>query len=179
MLIKNNENHYGIVAIFFHWIIAILIIGLIILGLYMVGLPISLQKLKFYGWHKEFGILVLMLFLLRIVWRLINVVPSLAELPAWERVAARSVHYAFYFCLFAIPLTGWMMSSAAGLPVGFFGLFVLPDLVSPDENLRLFLIAVHKWLAYFLIALLCLHIAASFKHLLINKDDILRRILWP
>ena len=179
MLIKNTENHYGMVSIFLHWIMAILIIGLLIVGLYMVPLPIHPQKLRFYRWHKEFGMVALMLVVLRIAWRLSNITPSLASLPLWEKFAARSVHYAFYVFMFALPITGWMMSSAAGFPVSFFGLFLLPDLVSPDENLRVTLIEIHQWLGYLLIATLFLHIGASLKHQIINKDDILQRMLWP
>jgi len=179
MLIKNTKNHYGIVAISLHWIMAILIIGLLVLGLYMVPLPISREKLKLYRWHKEFGMVVLMLVVLRAAWRLSNIIPSLASLPPWEKFAARSVHYAFYVFMFAIPISGWIMSSAAGFSVSFFGLFLLPDLVLPDENLRIILTEIHKWLSYLLIAIIFLHISASLKHHYINKDDILRRMLWP
>jgi len=78
---------------------AILLIGLIILGLYMTSLPISLEKLKLYGWHKEYGLLALWLVILRLGWRLGNAVPVLS-LPLWERIAARGVHWAFmWLCL--------------------------------------------------------------------------------
>lgn len=179
MLIKNTENRYGAAAIFLHWLMAILIIGLLIIGLYMVPLPINPQKLRFYRWHKEFGMVVLFLVLLRVAWRFSNIVPTLVSLPLWERFAARSVHYAFYVFMFAMPITGWMMSSAAGFPVSFFGLFLLPDLVLPDEQLRIVLTDTHMWLGYLLIATIFLHVSASFKHHFINKDDILRRMLWP
>lgn len=118
MLIKNSLDHYGIVAIFLHWLMAILIIGLLTLGLYMVSLPVSLEKLKFYGWHKEYGFLVLALAMLRILWRMINITPSLS-LPWWEKLAAYSMHWAFYGFMFAMPITGWLITSAAGLPASF------------------------------------------------------------
>lgn len=59
MQIKNSSTQFGVVAIILHWIIALLIIGLLALGLYMVPLPWSPEKLKLYGWHKEYGFLVL------------------------------------------------------------------------------------------------------------------------
>lgn len=176
---KNTENKYGSIAILLHWLMAILIIGLLILGLYMVGLPISLQKLKLFGWHKELGILVLGLVMIRLWWRLSNVMPNLSALPKWERVAARTVHWSFYFFMLALPLSGWMMSSAAALPVSFFGLFTLPDLVSPNEELFHFFVRIHKWIAYALIATICLHVLAAFKHVVINKDDIMKRMIVP
>lgn len=176
MHIKNTENRYGLIAIGLHWIIAVLIIGMLWLGLYMTGLPISFNKLKFYGWHKEIGILILMLAAVRIIWREMNKTPRLS-LPLWEVLAARTVHWAFYGFMFAMPITGWLMSSAAGLPVSFFGLFVLPDLIAPDPLWMKKLGEIHEWLGYGLIATIILHTAAALKHHFINKDDILRRII--
>ena len=176
MLFKNTETSYGGVAIILHWVMAILIIGLIMLGIYMVGLPISYQKLKLYGWHKEYGFLALALVVIRLWWRLINMTPQLA-LPIFEKIAARTVHWLFYFCMFAMPLTGWMITSAAGLPASFFGLFVLPNLILPNEETRLLFQLIHQWLGYALLGLIFLHTSAALKHHFINKDDILRRML--
>lgn len=176
MRILNTENHYGFIAIFFHWIMALLLIGLLILGLYMVALPISFEKLKLYGWHKEYGLLALALVILRLIWRLINILPRL-DIPLWEKFAARSVHWLFYIFMFALPITGWLITSAAGLPASFFGLFVLPNLISPNEELRLLFQEIHEWLGYGLIAIIVLHVSAALKHHFINKDDILRRII--
>ena len=176
MHVKNTTDRYGVAAIFLHWLMAVLLIGLLILGLYMVALPISLEKLKLYGWHKEYGLLALWLAILRVAWRIINITPYLA-LPRWERIAARSVHWAFYGFMFALPITGWLITSAAGLPASFFGLFVLPDLVVPDEAQRLLFQEIHEWLGYGLIAAIGLHTCAALKHHFFNKDDILRRML--
>lgn len=178
MPVKNTEHRFGAVSMLFHWIMALIIIGMIALGLYMVELPIGLKKLKFYGWHKEFGVLVLMLVTLRLAWRFSNTTPALPpQMPKWEQFAANSMHYVLYGFMFALPITGWMLSSAAGLPVSFFGLFVLPDLVSASEPTRILFTQIHKWLAYGLIAAICGHAAAALKHHFIEKDDILRRML--
>jgi len=176
MRIFNTRDRYGIVAILLHWIIATLMIGLLILGLYMVALPISLEKLKLYGWHKEYGFLVLALAIVRILWRLTNTTPALS-IPPLEEFAARSVHWIFYIFMFALPITGWLITSAAGLPASFFGLVTLPNLVSPNEELRQLFQEIHEWLGYALIAVIALHAAAAFKHHFINKDDILRRMI--
>ncbi|VEG90015.1 cytochrome b [Legionella spiritensis] len=176
MRIRNTRDRYGLIAILMHWVLALLMIGLIILGLYMVELPISLQKLKLYGWHKEYGFLVLGLAILRLMWRFINVTPHL-ELPRWESFAAHSVHWTFYGFMFALPVTGWLITSAAALPASFFGLVTLPNLVSPNEDARILYIEIHKWLGYALIAVIFLHIAAALKHHFIDKDDILRRMI--
>ena len=176
MQIKNTENYYGIATILLHWLMAILIIGLLALGLYMTALPISFQKLKLYGWHKEYGLLALALVIFRLVWRLTNITQRLA-IPLLEKIAARSMHWLFYIFMFAMPITGWLITSAAGLPVSFFGLFLLPDLVAPNEGLRILFQEIHQWLGYGFIAAIVLHTCAALKHHFINKDDILRRML--
>lgn len=177
MQITNTNDHFGLITILLHWIMAVLLIGLVIMGLYMTWIPWSTTKLELYGWHKEYGILALFLVILRIIWRIQNVLPSLSSLPTWEKIAARTVHVIFYLLMIVIPITGWLITSAAGLPVSFFGLFVLPNLVSSNqENIALFE-TIHEWLNYGLIAIFCLHVSAALKHHFINKDDILRRII--
>ncbi len=176
MQLKNTDDQFGLVAISFHWVMAIIVIGLICLGLYMSDLPISMEKLKLYGWHKEFGLLVLMLVVLRMSWRWLNILPEL-DLPRWEVIAARTVSWAFYFFMFAMPLTGWLMSSYAGLSVSFFGLFTMPDLVASDHDKIIIFKVIHEYLAYCLIATITLHILAALKHHFIDKDNILRRML--
>lgn len=177
-MIKNTVSGYGLVAILLHWSMAVLILFLLGLGLYMVRIPVSLEKLKLFGSHKEIGILVLEIGILRLIWRLYNVLPQLpTKMPLLEKIAARSAHLFFYGFIIALPLTGWLMTSAAGLPVSFFGLFLLPDLVNPNPELMATLIVVHKWLAYCLIGLIALHTSAALKHHFINKDDVLKRMI--
>lgn len=178
MKLRNSNHHFGLISILLHWFIAALIIGLLAVGLYMVRLPISLEKLKLYGWHKEYGFLVLGLVILRLIWRLTNVTPQL-NLPLWERLGARTAHWGFYFFMFAMPITGWLITSSAGLPASFFGWFTLPNLVAPSEELRPWFQLAHQWLGYALIGLIVVHTAAALKHHLINKDDILRRMIKP
>lgn len=178
MKIKNSKDKYGIIAIIFHWFMALLIIGMLSLGIYMVDLPVGLQKIKLYGVHKEFGVLVLMLVTLRVAWRLSNIVPFLpAHLPNWQKLAARMSHFLLYVLMFAMPMTGWLLSSAAGFPVSFFGLFLLPNLLSPNENLRFLFTETHKWLGFGFIALIGVHVAAVLQHYVMYRENILKRIL--
>ena len=176
MRIKNTQTHFGVVAIGFHWIIAFLIIGILTIGLYMVDLPNNAQKTQFYGLHKEFGLLVLWLATFRLFWRLKNVSPELTLLPWYERFTARLVHWAFYVLMFAMPITGWLLSSAAGYAPSFFGL-TLPVLIPPNVEERHLFGLIHQWFAYTFIAAIVLHIAAALKHHFIDKDNILRRII--
>lgn len=177
-MLKNSIDRYGLLAILLHWLIAFLMIAMLILGLYMVQLPIGLQKLKLYGWHKEWGVLIFMLAVVRIVWRNMNVTPALPpHMASWEKKAAHGMHYVFYGFMFLLPLTGWIISSSAGLPVSFFGLFVLPDLVTSNETTRIIFSEIHEWLAYGLIAAILGHTGAALQHHFYYKDDILRRML--
>jgi|ERR1017187_7589648 cytochrome b561 len=179
--LENTEDRYGAIAILFHWSMALLVIGLATLGLYMVTLPdvgFNTQKITLIIYHKELGVLALVLLSTRLAWRVTNILPQLvAHLPDWQQIAARFVHLSFYALLFALSMTGCLMSSAAGIPVSFFGLFRLPDLLPRDEYLFQQLINIHKWLGYVLIVFIFIHASAALRHHFVFKDDTLRRML--
>ena len=110
--------------------------------------------------------------MLRLLWRWGNPLPRLVDgLPQWQQVAARFVHLAFYAQMFAVPVTGWLMSSAGGYPLPFFGLFEVPDLVATNEFMFRLWIAVHRWLAYALALFLGLHAGAALHHHFSLRDD--------
>jgi cytochrome b561 len=179
--IKNTERYYGLISIVFHWLMAVLIIVLIALGLYMVALPdigFNTRKLTIIFVHKELGVLVLTLVSIRLIWRLCNVVPRLSgHMPTWQKLAAHTSHWALYGFMFALPISGWLMSSASGIPMTFLGLFELPNLISPNIYKMQLLIEIHKWLAYGLIVTILVHISAALMHHFIYKDDTLRKML--
>jgi Cytochrome B561 len=179
--IENTEDRYGAIAILLHWIMALLVIGLAALGLYMARLPdagFNTKKVTLIIYHKELGLLALILLAARLAWRVTNVLPELvARLPDWQKLAARFVHLSFYALLFALPISGWLMSSAAGIPVSFLGMFTLPDFVDRNDNLFQQLIEVHKVLGYVLILAIIVHAGAALGHHLVFKDDTLRKML--
>jgi cytochrome b561 len=116
--------------------------------------------------------------LVRLGWRWGNPVPALpSTLKSYERLLATVTHVLLYALLFAVPLTGWMMSSARGFPVSWFGFFQLPDLVPKDKGLYDTLVDVHGTLAWTLAGLVALHVGAALKHHFMLKDDVLRRML--
>jgi cytochrome b561 len=179
--LANTERRYGTVAMALHWLMAVLLVSLVALGLYMVGLPevgFDKKKITLILWHKEMGILALLLAALRLAWRLRSVLPRLVEsIPDWQKVAARFVHLSFYALMLALPLTGWMMSSYTRIPVSFFGLFQLPDLVPYNERMFHTFIEIHKWLGYALIGFFCVHAGAAIRHHWVSRDDTLRKML--
>jgi cytochrome b561 len=178
-MLKNSEEHYGVIAKSFHWIMAILIIGQLSLGLYMTGMPKGDLKKEFIGLHKGVGVLILFLVIARVLWRFMNILPSLPiTIKRWEQTVARFFHGLLYALMFLLPLSGWLMSSAGGYEVSFFGLFTLPSLISPNKALGNFFGDAHTYLGYTLIAVIVLHVLAALHHYFIRKNDVLRRMLF-
>lgn len=177
MALKNASDSYGSLTKIFHWVVALLIITLLIVGNVMTDMENSPTKFEIYGIHKSTGILVLMLACMRLLWRLINVEPTHGHLARWQKFASYAVHYALYACMFLMPLSGWAMSSAAGRPVNFYGLFTLPDLVAPDKELAKILNERHEFIGWTIVALLAAHVGAALLHHFYYKDNILKRML--
>ena len=177
MTFRNTNRAWGSLTKALHWIIVILIINQWVIAERADALK-GLEKLQALAWHKSFGMTVLMLAVIRLVWRWMNPVPDLAaETKTWERVLAKISHVLLYALIFAMPLTGWMMSSARNFPVSWFGIFTFPDLVQPDRARYEFFHDVHETLAMSLLVIAVLHAAAAIKHHFIDRDDILRRML--
>ena len=176
MIWRNTTEAYGSVAKTFHWVIAVLMIGILAVGLYMTGMKLGPDKFKLYGLHKSFGITILTLATLRLLWRLTGKHPfPLPNHQTWEKILAKLTHGLLYAALFAMPLSGWIMSSATGFSVSFFGLFTLPDVVGPNDKLSHLANEFHEIAAWVVIGLIALHAAGALKHHLIDRDNTLRR----
>ncbi|HLW12526.1 MAG TPA: cytochrome b [Casimicrobiaceae bacterium] len=171
-----NER-YDRGAIALHWITAALIVANLLLGLSMVPLPISPRKLHWYLWHKSIGLTIFALTSLRLAWRAIRPHPAPVPMPRWQRRAAYASHALLYALLLAIPISGWVYSSATGVSVVYLGIVPLPDLVAKDKALGDALRIVHVALNSLLVAVVCVHIAAAIKHHLVDRDAVLTRML--
>jgi cytochrome b561 len=178
MPIVNKPSRYGAVAQVLHWVIAVLIVVQFTLAYMADDLPIGIHKIALLARHKSFGMTILMLAIVRLAWRLTHPAPPLPEqMNKAERGLAHVSHVALYFLLFAMPLTGWMMSSAKNYSVSWFGLFTWPNLIGQnDDNFEL-LKNVHDTMSVVLLSLAVLHLLAAFKHHIWNKDDVLKRML--
>jgi cytochrome b561/polyisoprenoid-binding protein YceI len=178
MTIRNTPARWGAVAQLFHWLIVALIAIQATLGLTGRLLPLGVEKLAMLARHKSIGITILGLAALRLLWRWLNPTPPLpSNLTPHERVLARCTHAMLYVLLFAMPLTGWVMSSARGFPVSWFGLHQLPDLVPKSRGLYDAMVTTHELLAIALGLTVALHIAGALKHHFVLKDGTLRRML--
>lgn len=171
-------TRYTATAKTLHWAMAILIFGLLALGFYMHDLPLSPEKLKLYSWHKWAGVCAFLLVLVRLAWRAAHRPPPLpATMPAHLQFAAHAGHFLLYALMLAIPLSGWLMSSAKGFQTVWFGVLPIPDLVGKDKELGDLLQSVHMVLNLVFAIAIAGHIGAALKHHFIDRDDILTRML--
>lgn len=173
------QQRYTGVAILFHWLMAVLIIGAFSMGLVMTEMPgISPTKLRYYSWHKWAGVTILGLAGLRLLWRLSHRAPAYpASMPGWQKTTANALHAMLYALMFAVPLSGYFYTLSAGYPVLYFGLFELPVLIAKNDELKPLLKAVHFWLNMGLAGGVALHVAAALKHTFIERDGVLKRML--
>ena len=171
-------NSYTTTAKSLHWLMAILLFGLLALGFYMHDLPLSPQKLQFYSWHKWAGVTAFLLVLVRLGWRVTHIPPALpTSMTKLMQFAAHAGHFMLYALMQAIPLSGWLMSSAKGFQTVWFGVLPIPDLLDKNKEVGDLLALVHKSLNLLFVVVIAGHIGAALKHHLIDKDDILTRML--
>lgn len=168
---SEEVRYYSRVAMWFHWMIAALVIFNLAIGLLhdaIGGMAI----------HKPIGLTVLALTAGRVAWRIAHRPPPLpTHTPGWERGVAHATHWTLYLLMIALPVTGWLMVSgtATRRPLTWFGLFDLPYLpvgqaagsVGRD---------VHVLLGFVMLALVVLHIVAALRHRLILRDHVLARM---
>ena len=130
MLIRDTVAGYGLLTRLTHWVMAVGILGMFALGLWMVTLTYySPYYRSAPDIHRSVGILLLILLVLRFLWRLANPKPDDSELAPWERTAARIVHWGFYPLLLALMVSGYLISTADGRPIEVFDWFSVPSLV--------------------------------------------------
>jgi len=171
-------NHYTRTAIALHWAVALLIFANLPLGVYMHDLPLSPIKLRLFSYHKWIGVTVFLLAVLRISWRFTHRPPPLPDtMPRWEKLAGRATHYLLYALIFAVPLSGWLMSSAKGVQTVWFGVLPLPDLVGKNKELGDLLKEVHESLNFTMLGLVLVHVGGALKHYFIERDGILARMI--
>jgi cytochrome b561 len=172
----SGPQRYTKVASSLHWLIGIAVLVNMALAILTEGLPRETRG-ALMGIHKALGIAVLALTVLRILWRLGHRPPPLpSTMASWERILGKTTHFLFYVLLIALPLSGWVMSSAADRPIDFFGLFLMPPIAAPDEALAKAMHGRHEILGLTMLALAALHIAAALKHQFVNRDGLIGRM---
>ena len=177
MLIGDSKTGYGLISRLVHWIMALAIPAMFALGLWMVTLNYYSPYYRTApDIHRSVGMLLLILLVLRFLWRLANPKPDDAELSPLERVVSRAVHWGFYPLLFALMVSGYLISTADGRPIQVFNWFSVPSLIH-KKGLEDAAGEVHEVLAYVTMVLVVLHAAAALKHHFIDHSSILKR-MW-
>ena len=181
-----NSRRYSLVAILFHWMIAALILLNLYLGWWM-NRSQGMSKFTTFQLHKSIGITVLVLSVLRLLWRLTHKAPAYpATMRTWEQRAASATHWTFYALMLILPFSGWIVVSASPLniPTLLFKLVPLPHLgfihdqsIATRSAIEHNVGTTHVVLAYIFGALILIHIAAAMKHQFIQRDGVLWRML--
>jgi cytochrome b561 len=170
-------DRYPASSVWLHWLMALALAANFALGISVHEMSLSPLKLKMLAWHKWAGISLLALVSLRLLNRLIFPPPPPEPAPQWQRWAASTVHGGLYLLMFAIPFSGWLVTSAAGIPVIYLGVWELPQLLPKNQEWADSLKEVHQALNLSLLALVIVHVLAALKHHFIDRDRTLVRMM--
>ena len=172
-----NIDRWGPVSQVLHWTIVVLILVMAYLGLTMTDMHNGPDKIRIYNLHKSIGLTILALVTLRVLWRAWAGAPRPLQGPPWQRRAASTTHVGLYALLFAVPISGWIMNSAAGFPLRWFGLVRVPALAARDHALHETFETTHEVLFWTLIVVALGHAAIAIWHHVFQRDATLARML--
>lgn len=177
MQIRNTDQRWGAVTQALHWLVALAVLSQLVLGFVLASLSSGAAEwMELLPLHTTLGLSILGLMVMRLFWRIANPVPVLADtLGPWQKRLARANHWLFYVLLIGLPLGGYLLVSALGHPVPFFGV-ELPAAVASSDRLARQIWAMHAAGAFLLIAFVALHAAAALRHAWLLRDDVLRRM---
>lgn len=168
---------YSPVAVWLHWLLALLIAGMLALGFYMMSVEDDPGSARWFNLHKSIGLVVLALVLLRVLWRAGHRPAELpASVPSWEVKASSVMHWLLYASMLVMPITGLIGGGYTKFGVAFFGAN-LPRWAQPNHDAAELFFEFHETVAWILIALIAVHALAGFKHLWINRDRVFQR-MW-
>lgn len=172
MAFGNTAKSYGIATRALHWVMALMVIGALGFGTWLARSEPSLAKIPYYAMHKSVGITILALIVVRLVWHRFSPTPTLVD-HGWQTAAARWVHRLFYILLAAMPLSGWVASSATGIDTVYFNVVTLPAIAPESERLAEIGFAIHGALGLILAVLVALHVAGAVS----RRDGTLSRMV--
>jgi cytochrome b561 len=176
--LRNTSERYGIVSQSLHWLIVLLVLLQYLLGIKAHGMPVSLERLVLLARHKSIGITIFALMIARLAWRLYSPPPPLPpNTRPWSAHAAHLSHALMYLLLLAMPVVGWLLSSASNLTVSWFGFVSLPNLIGPNRQAAHWLLLMHEGMAWLLLAIVIVHTGAALFHHLVLRDNVLLRML--
>lgn len=178
MRLRSDPRRWDAVTRTLHWLVAALILALFALGWLARLAPLTPGKISLFYWHKSLGLLVLALVLIRLGWRAGNRPPALpAGLAAWEPLVARATHVFLYFLIVLLPLSGWLIDSASGIPFQIFWRVPLPAIVPVSAGIEHLAEVVHLSASWALAVVLVGHIGAALRHHFVLHNTVLLRML--
>jgi cytochrome b561 len=178
-MIRNTTSSWGSIARAFHWILGVTIIGMLAFGWWMNHFPARPDRFFYRNIHADIGYLVLLLTVLRLIWRAFNPTPALpADTPRWQRAAAWISHGALYVVVILVTMLGWAHSGAHTPDYSsWFGLFHVPQFTSPDKATADAFEDRHIFFAYVLLALIVIHLVAAAWHHFVKHDRVAARMV--
>jgi cytochrome b561 len=178
MTYGTRTDHYPATSKLLHWLVAVCVLTTAPVAIAMTRVSKGPTQDILYNFHKSLGILILILMILRLVNRLAaGALTAAPEIEPWQKTISSVVHTSLYVLLVAMPIVGYIANSAYGAPTPFFGLFGLPPLLGKNEALATQLFTIHRWVGWFLIFLVLMHVSAALYHHFIRGDSVLKRML--
>ena len=178
-MIRNTSSSWGALARAFHWVLGVTIIGMIAYGWWMNHFPARPDRFFYRSIHADIGYVVLLLTVLRLIWRGVNPTPALPDdTTRWQRIAARVSQGALYAITILVAMLGWAHSGAHTPDYAdWFGLFRVPQITSPDKAAARAYEDRHIFFAYVLLALIVIHVAAAVWHQFVKRDRVASRMM--
>jgi len=178
MQLTDKQTRYGWVSIALHWLIALMTLGLFFSGVWMVDLGYYDAWYNLAPWwHKSVGAVLLALVLIRWLWKLVSPTPlAINTIEQWQQKAAHLAHFLMNMLIVVICIAGYLIVTAKGQALPVFDWLTIPAISLNIANLEDLAGELHYLLAYLLMFIVCVHVAAALIHHFVSKDDTLKRI---
>jgi cytochrome b561 len=168
---------YGATAKVFHWLVVALLLLQYPIGWLMPDIHRGMKPGAAMTFHLSFGIVILMLIVMRFLWRLTHPVAPESSLPAWQQLSSEAVHWLLYALVLATAFTGWLFASFRGWSMSLFYLVPMPMLASDNAAAGKAIDGLHQAMEWTLLVVIGLHVAAAMAHLFVFRDRVMQRML--
>jgi cytochrome b561 len=172
-----DRLQYGTTAKVFHWLIVALLLVQYPIGWLMPDIHRGMKPGAAMTFHVSFGIVILILIVLRFAWRLAHPVAPESSLPPWQRLSSEAVHWLLYALVLAATVTGWLFASYRGWSISFFYLAPTPMLASENAAAGKAFDGLHQAMEWALLVVIGIHVAVAMAHMFIYRDRIMQRML--
>lgn len=174
---NDTQEKFTVPTVLLHWIIAVPFIAMLIVGTILDGMDNGPDKFELMGNHKSVGVLILLLAIVRIMWRIKNKFPQpLSAMPSWQKMLANAAHWVLIIGTVMMPISGVVMSVGGGHSVAVFGLELIAG--TGIENIYFSKAGhiMHGLASKLIIVFFILHSVGAIKHQFMDKDGTLSRM---